>query len=108
MTTLEPVIALDADDDDDDILPREFALHQNYPNPFNPQTTVTFVLPERASARLTVYNILGQTVASVLDEELVAGSHSVEIDGAGWPSGVYLYRFETDQYSETRKMLLLK
>ncbi|MEW5796842.1 MAG: S8 family serine peptidase [Candidatus Zixiibacteriota bacterium] len=89
-------------------LPRQFALHQNYPNPFNPSTAITFELPARAFTRLEVFNILGQTVAVLVDQELPAGSHTVQFDGNGVASGAYLYRLRADSNESTRKMVLLK
>ncbi len=107
IAVLEPTIALDADDDNDALLPA-FSLNQNYPNPFNPATIVTFALPTRSHAKLTVYNILGQQIYLALDDDLMAGSHSVSLDGTDWPSGVYFYRLEANGISEVRKMVLLK
>ncbi|MCK4606507.1 MAG: T9SS type A sorting domain-containing protein [candidate division Zixibacteria bacterium] len=88
--------------------PASFALHQNYPNPFNPVTQISFALPRAASVRLEVYNIMGQKVATLLDETLEAGEHSAMWDGSTVASGVYFYRLNTGEFSETRKMMLLK
>ncbi len=89
-------------------LPRQFQLHQNYPNPFNPTTAVSFETSSRLQVRLDVFNILGQTVASLVDQELPAGSHTVEFDGTPFASGVYFYRLKAGDYESTRKMVLLK
>jgi len=94
-------------------IPGEFQLSQNYPNPFNPTTSISFNLPEAGQVTLAVYNILGQQVAIVAEGLFSAGPHEVVWDGtddSGVPvsSGVYLYRIQTGQFSETRKMLLMK
>jgi hypothetical protein len=94
--------------DDPQQVPRSFALYQNYPNPFNPRTKVRFDLPHRARTRLTLYNILGQAVRSVLDKELEAGIHYATVDATSLPSGVYFYRIEADEFVDTRKMIVLK
>ena len=108
-----PTLITDVDDDTDASLPVTFALHQNYPNPFNPSTTISFDLPERTHVRLTVYNLLGQTVAVLVDTELGVGNHEVEwngrdSNGSAAASGVYFYRLKTEQDQSVRKMVLLK
>ncbi|MCP4684459.1 MAG: T9SS type A sorting domain-containing protein, partial [bacterium] len=97
----------DVDDDTPGGLPASFALHQNYPNPFNPTTTVRFDLPRRSEIVLTVYNLLGQEVSRKV-ETRSAGHHTLELDLKDQPSGVYLYKLQANDFSETRKMLLLK
>ena len=89
-------------------IPTEFSLSQNYPNPFNPVTEIQFGLPEAQHVRLTVYNIMGQTVTTLLDEDRPAGVHSVQWDAVRTVTGVYFYRIEAGPYIETRKMLLMK
>lgn len=89
-------------------LPESYALYQNYPNPFNPTTEIAFDLPAAGRVRLDIYNVLGQKVQSLIDEELSAGPHTVEWDGARFSSGVYFYRLEVGAYSDTRKMLMIK
>lgn len=89
--------------------PDEFALHYNYPNPFNPVTKISFSLPEAAEIRLEVYNVAGQEVATLIDNEFYGpGSHSATWDGSAAATGVYLYRLEAGSFTETKKMLLLK
>jgi hypothetical protein len=90
------------------VLPRQFRLHQNYPNPFNPNTTLSFELPSRLPVRLEVLNILGQQVAVLVDQELPAGSHTVEFDGSPYASGVYFYRLVAGSFEASRKMVLVK
>jgi hypothetical protein len=89
-------------------LPNGWSLAQNYPNPFNPATEIQFALPEASDVRLTVYNVLGQTVATLVNGHVEAGDHTVTWDGSAAASGVYLYRLEAGTYSEAKKMLLLK
>ena len=89
-------------------LPTRFSLNQNYPNPFNPTTTITYTLPKNAYVELKVYNLLGQEVATLVNKEMIAGTHSVAWDAQNVPSGVYFYKITVGGYSKTRRMLLLK
>jgi hypothetical protein len=89
-------------------LPNEFALSQNYPNPFNPATTFSFDVPKAAHVTLAVYNVLGQEVARLLDTEREAGTYTVEFDGSSLASGVYFYRLSAGDFTDTKKMLLVK
>ncbi|MFZ5979163.1 MAG: FlgD immunoglobulin-like domain containing protein [Candidatus Zixiibacteriota bacterium] len=96
-----------------DVLPYRFELSQNYPNPFNPVTTIQYNLPERSHVTIEVYNVLGQKVRTLVDREESAGSYKITWDGTSSSgnavsSGVYLYRFQADDYTETKKMVLLK
>jgi len=83
-------------------------LNQNNPNPFNPMTEISFTLKGDSAVRLTVYNVKGQIVETMIDGTLGAGLHSRTWDGRAHPSGVYFYRLETNGFSETRKMIMLK
>ena len=89
-------------------IPDNFSLSQNYPNPFNPSTKISFDVPKHRTIRLSVYNSLGQMVASLVDEELSPGSYEYSFDGSGLSSGVYYYSIQTDGFTDTKKMLLLK
>ncbi len=94
-------------------LPSSFALDQNYPNPFNPSTWIHFALPKQSHVRLEVYNILGELVATIVDEGMEAGFHRVEFgarDNHGRPlaAGMYIYRLVTPEFTLARKMILLK
>ncbi len=95
-------------------LPTIFALHQNYPNPFNPTTTIEFSLPKRSDVELTIYNMLGQKLRTLVSESMQAGEHSLVWDGqdnsgSSVASGMYLYRLKVgENISQTRKMVLLK
>ena len=87
-------------------LPVEFQLQQNYPNPFNPSTTISFSIPKASRVYLKIFNILGQEVAVLVDEEKGAGYYQVRWEAA-LPSGVYFYRLQAGEYVETKKMILL-
>jgi hypothetical protein len=88
--------------------PTEFSLFQNYPNPFNPSTNIKFALPEKANLIIAVYNSLGEKVANVFNSEIEEGYHQIEFDASSLPSGVYFYRFESEQFVSVKKMLLIK
>ena len=91
------------------ILPERYLLHQNFPNPFNPKTTIRFDLPVQSLVTVKIYNLVGQEVLTVVDNEMLsAGAHSRIIDLNALPSGMYLYKLETPNYSATRKMILVK
>ncbi len=89
-------------------LPRAFNLSQNYPNPFNPSTVISFALPRASHVKLEVFNILGQSVVTLVDRQLPAGNHQVTFEGAGFPSGIYFYRLDYNGGNLTRKMTLVK
>jgi hypothetical protein len=88
-------------------VPREFLLHQNYPNPFNPATTIRYELPHAAHVVLTIYNILGQEVVTLVNEEKPAGVYNVRFEAGGLASGMYAYRLRAGDFVETRKLVLL-
>lgn len=88
--------------------PTTYALDQNYPNPFNPATTIQYDLPRKSGVSLTVYNALGQQVASLVNSEEEAGSHAVRLDGNSLASGVYFYRLVAGDFVATRKLVLMK
>jgi hypothetical protein len=95
--------------------PELYVLCQNYPNPFNPSTTIRSGLPQRTQITLTVFNTLGQLVATLVQGEQEAGYHETKFDGTGLSSGVYFYRLRVRQidggqageFAQTRKLLLL-
>ncbi len=93
---------------DTEQLPTEFSLSQNYPNPFNPSTEISFALPSASDVKLEVFNIMGQRVATLLDQHLEAGNHNVIWDGSQVASGIYFYRLDAGEFTKTRKMVLLK
>ena len=87
---------------------KAFKLEQNYPNPFNPSTQIEFSIPVASQVELKVYNILGQEVATLVNESLKAGNHAVKFDASHIATGVYLYRITAGTFVSTKKMLLLK
>jgi len=89
-------------------VPGSYALEQNYPNPFNPSTSVDFSLPAASQVRLSVYNLLGQEVATIVNGQMAAGTHTVRFDASKLSSGVYLYRLTAGSFTKSMKMLLLK
>ena len=89
-------------------VPGEFNLSQNYPNPFNPSTTIRFTLPSSQQVTLKVYNLLGAEVATLVNQTVEAGESSVRFDGAGLPSGMYLYKLQAGAMTQTRRMMLVK
>lgn len=89
-------------------IPTEYDLFQNYPNPFNPTTNIKFALPERSYVTLAVYNLIGQKVAELTNNELEAGYHTIQFNGSMLSSGLYFYRVTTNKFSKTYKMLLVK
>jgi len=89
-------------------LPTRFELQQNYPNPFNPSTTISFTLPATMNVRLTVYDLLGQKIATLVNGRLSGGKHQVTFDAADLPTGVYLYQLSGNGITQTRRMVLLK
>jgi len=85
-----------------------FKLAQNYPNPFNPSTTINYTIQKKGTVKLTVYNLLGKVVATLIDESKSAGSHTVTFDGSELTSGIYFYRLESGSQVQVKKMTLLK
>lgn len=117
LTTLYPAFTAGAvsvqvptgsDDDNHSNLPLSFDLAQNYPNPFNPATQISFTLPKRSKAELEVFNVLGQRVATLVNDVLPAGEHVVTFDASRQPSGIYFYRLTHSKGSQTKKMVFLK
>lgn len=88
--------------------PSKFELSQNYPNPFNAQTEISYSLPDPSHVRVTVYNLLGQKIETLVEANQQAGEHEVVWDASRVPSGIYFYRLDAGKYSYTRKMTLLK
>jgi len=98
---------------DESLIPKEFALYDNYPNPFNPTTQIAVDLPEAATTEITVWNIMGQRVATLYKGDLNAGHHTLNFDGRDsngkqLTSGMYLYRVAAGKYNATKKMTLMK
>lgn len=85
-----------------------FNLEQNYPNPFNPSTTINFSVQQAGNVTMSVYNLLGQKVATLVDQKMQAGSHSVIFDASALSSGTYIYRITSGDFVQTKKMMLIK
>jgi photosystem II stability/assembly factor-like uncharacterized protein len=99
--------------DDQNIRPDDFQLLQNYPNPFNPVTRIKYSIPsiatcDRVSVQLKVYDVLGNKVVTLVNEEKPAGEYEVEFKGEGLPSGIYFYQLKAGSFMQTKKMVLLK
>ena len=95
------------------LIPEKFNVYQNYPNPFNPSTKIKFDIPSGlngsdSKVRLSVYNSLGKEIAELVNENLGAGSYETEFDASDYSSGVYFYKIETDNFSQTKSMFLIK
>ena len=89
-------------------LPNHFALEQNYPNPFNPSTQIRFQLPVSSEVRLDVYDMTGRHVATLVNGQVSAGSHTITFDAGNLSSGVYMYRIQAGQYQEVRRLTVIK
>jgi len=87
---------------------REFELHQNYPNPFNPNTIIRYQVPERSFVTLKVFDVLGNEVTTLVNEELSAGKHETVFDASQLSSGLYFYQLKAGNFTETKKMILIK
>lgn len=88
--------------------PKEFKLGNNYPNPFNPITNVKFQMPNEAFVKLTLYDVLGKEAAIIVNEQLKPGTYEVSWDASNYPSGVYFYKMESRDFSDVKKMVLVK
>ncbi len=91
-----------------DVVVKDYSLSQNFPNPFNPTTEINFSLPNETKVTIDIYNVLGQKVLTLLDRKIKQGSHSITFDAKNLASGAYFYRLTTDDFVQTKKMLLLK
>ncbi|MBM4158860.1 MAG: T9SS type A sorting domain-containing protein [Ignavibacteria bacterium] len=88
--------------------PEEYILNQNYPNPFNPTTKINFALPKQGFVTMKVYDILGRVVRTLVNEYKNAGNYITEFDGTNLSSGVYFYKLTADNFSNVKKMILIK
>ncbi len=93
---------------DDLLKPGDFTLYQNYPNPFNPTTVISYQLPAVSEVELSVYNLMGQKVATLVSEKQNAGLHQVEWDARGLASGIYYYQLKSGTFQQVKKMVLLR
>lgn len=106
-------LSLDTDDDILAGLPQDYVLNQNYPNPFNPETEIAFSLPENANVSLEIFNSLGQKVNSLTNNQFPAGEHSLSWNGTDdngnqLASGIYFYKLTANEFSQSKKMVMLK
>jgi hypothetical protein len=90
------------------VLPTEYVLYQNYPNPFNPSTTIKFGLQNDSKVTLVVFNILGEKVAVLINQVMAAGYHNYHFNGKELSSGVYYYAIRAGDFSQNRKMILMR
>ena len=93
---------------EDELLPTRFQLGQNFPNPFNPVTTFRFAVPKAARVTVTLYDVAGRVVRTLVDDDCEPGYHTVALSADGLASGVYFCRMASESFHETRKLLLLK
>lgn len=100
--------AVGIEDQEIENAPKTFSLEQNFPNPFNPNTTIQFSLPQSEKLSLTVFNLLGEKVKTLVEEYREAGNHSVQFNASQLASGIYFYRLQAGSFIETKKMILMK
>ena len=93
---------------DESVLPTEFALYRNYPNPFNPTTTFEFALPARQQVNLSIYDLNGHLIETLINSEKQAGNHTIKWNASGYSTGIYLYRFDAGEFHSIRKCILMK
>jgi len=104
----DKVTYLDDDEKTTSIIPIGFELSQNYPNPFNPFTAINYQIPITDYVNLSIYNPLGQKVATLVGKIQPAGIYQVQWDAGGYASGVYYYKVETGDFRQVKKMILLR
>ncbi len=107
-----PTLVLSTDEEDE-LLPFRFELKNNYPNPFNPTTTIEYTIPVKSDVEISIYNLLGQKVKTIVNGEESAGEHNVSWDGTDFSdsrvaSGIYLYRIVAGDNTQTKKMMFIK
>lgn len=90
------------------LVPDKYYLSQNYPNPFNPVTKIKYGLPKNSIVTLKIYDILGREIRTLVNSEMIAGEYIVDFNGSDLPSGTYFYRLETNNFTDTKKLILLK
>ncbi|HMQ79640.1 MAG TPA: M14 family zinc carboxypeptidase [Ignavibacteria bacterium] len=89
-------------------IPLVYSLEQNYPNPFNPATVIKYQIPKASNVKISIFDILGKEVASLINGRVEAGYHQVEFDGSNFASGLYLYKIEAEGFTDVKKMILVK
>jgi hypothetical protein len=93
---------------DKSLTQNSYHIYQNYPNPFNPNTNIEFSIPNEEFVEINIYNSLGQKVKNLINGVIPSGSHSLKFEGEGYSSGIYFYQLKTNNYTNSKKMLLLK
>jgi hypothetical protein len=99
---------LNSVDDEKDIKLNKYVLYQNYPNPFNPSTQIDFYLPSSSNVQLKIFNLLGEEIAQLVNEEKPAGKYEVNFNASSLASGVYIYKIQAGGFVSSKKMILLK
>jgi hypothetical protein len=89
-------------------VPKTFSILQNYPNPFNPVTIIKYSLPAKSKVKLIIYNSLGVKVKQLVNEDKPIGTYTIEFDASNLPSGIYFYKLQIQNFTQTKKMILLK
>ena len=89
-------------------VPLEFSLSQNYPNPFNPATKITYQLPKASHVTIKVYDIIGNEIKTIVNQQAAAGEYSVDFNAYKYGSGVYFYQMQAGNFIEIKKMILMK
>jgi N-acetylneuraminic acid mutarotase len=94
--------------DESEIIPTEYLLYQNYSNPFNPTTRIKYQVPHLTFVTLKIFNLIGEEISTLVNEEKSVGRYTVDFDATGLPSGIYFYRLQAGSFVETKKMILMK
>jgi hypothetical protein len=105
---IDTTISIPVGISNEDLLPVNYTLGQNFPNPFNPVTTIKYQIPHRSNVSLKIYDLLGNEVANLVNEEQEVGFYNIDFNAAKLSSGVYFYRLQTGSFIQTKKMILLK
>jgi len=90
------------------LVTKDFKLYQNHPNPFNPTTRIKFSVPERNNVNIKIFNMIGQEIQEIVNQEYEAGNYNVEFNASNLASGVYFYRIQSGNFVESKKMIYLK
>jgi hypothetical protein len=93
---------------DENKIPEKYALGQNFPNPFNPSTKIQYALPKGGLTKITLYDLLGRKIKTLVNREVEAGYHEIDFDATDLPSGIYFYRIQSGKFTQTKKMILMK
>jgi hypothetical protein len=89
-------------------MPFKYTLSQNYPNPFNPSTLIKFAIPRASSVKISVFDVSGRALETPVNEYIQPGTYQIQWNAENYPSGVYFYKIQTDDFTETKRMILLK